>query len=226
MNRNKACIDDLPEFVKGEIYLIRNKTTSRVYIGQTRTHIMNHGKYRPFGSWKRWQAHVSEAVGEYKHQSMKLNNAIRKYGSDDFMVFILETCEVKDLNDREKHYIALFDSIKNGYNLTLGGDKQFITEEGKQKVSDTLLTHFDKKKREKYKNVQVNEIYIALSKQPDKDIVLVYVRNDDSENKVDFGGKKRSQQESLERAKAFALSLTTKDKIKVQPSIANLLLFE
>jgi hypothetical protein len=35
--------------VVGEIYKITNIKTNKSYIGQTRSHRLNHNKYRPFG---------------------------------------------------------------------------------------------------------------------------------------------------------------------------------
>lgn len=55
--------------------------------------------------------------------------AIRKYGYENFSFEILEIVEAENLSrlketlfDLEKKYIQKFDSFKNGYNSTLGGD--------------------------------------------------------------------------------------------------------
>ena len=42
---------NLNEFdkVRGEVYRITNAVTGKSYIGQTRSHRLNRGKYRPFG---------------------------------------------------------------------------------------------------------------------------------------------------------------------------------
>jgi len=49
-------------------------------------------------------------------------NAIRKYGTDHIISEVLETCADSVLSEREKFWIAKFDTYKNGYNMTLGGD--------------------------------------------------------------------------------------------------------
>ena len=40
-----------------------------------------------------------------KKQCMYPNNAIRKYGKDNFEVMLLEKCKVDELNEREIYYI-------------------------------------------------------------------------------------------------------------------------
>lgn len=223
MERKLTPIDKIPEFVKGEIYLVINKINSKTYVGQTRTHILNHGKFRPFGSLKRWTQHVSEAIGNYAHQSMKLNHAIRKYKSDAFSVEILETCELNELNYWETYYIDLYDSITEGYNLTGGGDRKEPTEEGKKRIANTLIEYYKDKKMQKFKDVVVNEITITWRKYIDMDIIQIYasckVDNTKKQIKVDFGGKKCPFDQSIERAKQFALSLISKDKITIQNSL-------
>lgn len=220
MERKITPIDELPEFVKGEIYLVKNKKNGKVYVGQTRTHILNHGKFRPFGSHKRWVQHVSEAIGNYAHQSMKLNHSIRKHGSDSFEVEILETCEVKDLNYWETYYVNLYNSIEEGYNLTGGGDRKELTEEGKIKVANKLIEYYKDKKKQKFKDMQVEKIYISWTNYTDMKVANLcatckQVDNTIKQIKVDFGGKKCPFDESVKRAMNFALELTSKDKITI-----------
>ena len=40
---------DEKDKVIGQIYKMTNTTNGKVYIGQTRSHRLNHNKYRPFG---------------------------------------------------------------------------------------------------------------------------------------------------------------------------------
>ena len=109
--------------VTGEIYLITNTEANMMYVGQTRSHRINRGKYRPFGTIGRFKEHISEAINNTKrNQCCYLNNAIRKYGSAKFEVKLLETCALAVLNDREMFYISQHNTVyPNGYNLTPGG---------------------------------------------------------------------------------------------------------
>jgi group I intron endonuclease len=230
MERKVTSFSEIPEFVQGEIYLAKNKINGKPYIGQTRTHIMNHGKYRPFGSQKRWIQHVSEAIGNYKHQSTKLNNAIRKYGSNAFEVIVLETCPLDCLNDLEKIYIEEFDSINNGYNLTHGGDKKFMTEEGKLKVANTLIEYYKERKLKKFEGKIINSITISHNKYIDKDIIkiraTITVDKKFQQIYVDFGGKQCKIKDSFQRAKEFALILVPEEKITIQPKLQELIMIE
>lgn len=110
------------EHVKGEIYKITNTKNGLLYIGQTRTHRKNKNKYRKFGYIGRFKDHISEAINNTKkNQCNYLNNAIRA-DKDFFIVELIETCELNDLDEKEKFYIKHFNShYPNGYNLTDGG---------------------------------------------------------------------------------------------------------
>ena len=97
----------------GYIYKIENKINGKIYIGETaRT------------PERRWYEHIfySMAAGSHRHA---LQNAIRKYGEQNFSFDVLEECPNEELGEREKYYIQKYDSfIKNGkgYNMTFGGD--------------------------------------------------------------------------------------------------------
>ena len=108
--------------IVGEIYKITNVLNGKSYIGQTRSHRLNHGKYRPFGSLGRFKDHISEANSNKKNQSRCLNNAILKHGKEAFICQLVQTCELNMLDELEKCYIAYYDSkFPKGYNLTDGG---------------------------------------------------------------------------------------------------------
>ena len=114
--------------ITGEIYIITNIENNMIYVGQTRSHYKNRGKYRPFGYVKRFNSHISEAlVNNKKKQCTYLNNAIRKYGKDKFTVKLLELVSLDELDTKEKYYIEKFSSTyPSGYNLTSGGKTKQI----------------------------------------------------------------------------------------------------
>lgn len=104
----------------GIIYLILNLVDGKMYIGQTtRT--------------------LEDRLAE--HRSTKktaIANAFRKYGEENFLSVIIEYCHsLEQLNEREKFYIALLNTIApNGYNLTDGGKNNgHLSEETKTKLS-------------------------------------------------------------------------------------------
>lgn len=122
--------------ITGSIYIITNTENQKCYIGQTRSHRLNKGKYRPFGIIGRFNDHVSEAINNTKkNQCTYLNNAIRKYGKDKFTVTLLETCTIDLLNSKEADYISKYNSLyPNGFNLTKGGKDMSYTKAKEAKV--------------------------------------------------------------------------------------------
>jgi group I intron endonuclease len=97
----------------GHIYLVRNTSNGKVYIGQTKTTVA-----------KRWNVHVTSAIKE-KHGSPHLYAAIRKYGVSAFTV--TELCQGRsklELDGLEKMYISFHQSRDHakGYNICKGGE--------------------------------------------------------------------------------------------------------
>lgn len=92
------------------IYRITNKINNKIYIGQTTQ-----------GLQVRWARHVISARN--KADNYVFHNAINKYGPENFITEVLEYCTPEELNEREKYYIELYNSlVPNGYNIRLGGD--------------------------------------------------------------------------------------------------------
>lgn len=115
--------------VLGEIYKITHIHNGKSYIGQTRTHRLNHDKYRPFGYKRRFDDHKSVAMCNNKpKQCTAINNAIREDSIDVFEVELIERCSIDELDEKEQYYIKHFKTLfPEGYNLTNGGNKNFQT---------------------------------------------------------------------------------------------------
>lgn len=96
------------------IYKITNITNNKCYIGQS----CNIEKRIKIHFW----AAFKENLPSYNYQ---IYQAIRKYGKESFEWQILEILNEVDknkLNILEQKYILEYDSFKNGYNMTSGGD--------------------------------------------------------------------------------------------------------
>jgi hypothetical protein len=119
----------------GEIYKITNLITNKMYIGQTRSHYLNKGKYRPFGHIGRFKKHLNEASRININCSCRyLNSTINKYDAVNFKCELITTCNIDELDYYEKKYISeLNTKYPNGYNLTNGGQKSGF-EKGKKIV--------------------------------------------------------------------------------------------
>ena len=120
-------LDD-PAGVRGIIYCVEHTTTGKKYVGQTRSHRLNHGRYRPFGAEGRFRDHISCArCNTKKDQCSALYNDIRLHGGDAFKFNQLEECDIAMLDQREKHWVSELSTLyPYGYNLTDGGHKVSI----------------------------------------------------------------------------------------------------
>lgn len=91
------------------IYKITNKVNGNSYIGLS-TDIE-----------RRWKDHKNEY--NWKREFNKtLYQAFQKYGLENFTFEVLEECSPIELSEKEKYYINLYDTYKNGYNNTTGGE--------------------------------------------------------------------------------------------------------
>ena len=173
-----------------EIYKITNISNGKIYVGQAVSHILNHKRYRPYGHEGRFRCHISEAFTTKKNQSHYLNNAIRKYGVTDFMVELIECCELEQADEREIHYIKELNSLfPNGYNLKNGGSVFTHSDESKKRLSIGVVNYFKDKKAERFKDIkQIDddiEKYIKpLNRSNEQYGWYVYI----DRIKADFGG--------------------------------------
>lgn len=96
------------------IYKWENLKNGKCYIGQAKD------------LYIRIKHHLGRMKNASKNDDCLLYRAVAKYGIDQFDLEILEILPNSNtkclLNEREKFYISLYDSYRNGYNLTLGGD--------------------------------------------------------------------------------------------------------
>ena len=173
-----------------EIYKIINLSNNKIYVGQAVSHILNHKRYRPYGHEGRFRCHISEAFSTKKNQSHYLNNAIRKYGVTNFVVELIECCEISNSDERETYYIKELNSLfPNGYNLKNGGSVFTHSDESKKRVSNGVSNYYKDKKYDRFKeikNIDDNiEKYIKPLKRNNKQYGwYVYI----DRVKADFGG--------------------------------------
>lgn len=106
------------------IYRFLNITNGKSYIG--RSNDLKH----------RYYEHIN-LLRKGIEPCTKLNRAWQKYGEDSFVYEVLCYCEEDMLNTLEKQYIQKYDSFKNRYNCTKGGDGILgyrHTAEAKEKI--------------------------------------------------------------------------------------------
>jgi group I intron endonuclease len=196
---------DTPTEIYCEIYKITNLTNGKIYVGQAVSHILNHKKYRPYGYEGRFRCHISEAFSSKKNQSHYLNNAIRKYGANDFVVELIECCEIENADERETYYIKELNSLyPNGYNLKNGGNVFTHSEESKKRLSNGVLNYFKDKKSDRFKDIKhidddIEKYIKPLNRHNEQYGWYVYI----DRCKADFGGVHISLEDSKKSAIEF-----------------------
>jgi hypothetical protein len=193
-----------------EIYKLTSETSGKSYIGQAVSHILNNKKYRRYGMEKRFLCHVSEAFSNKKNQCGYLNNAIKKYGAEDFKLELLELCSIQDSEKIETKYIIEHKTMfPGGYNLKLGTHTTFLSEEGRKRVSDGVVRFFQDKKYKRFENVtfkkeeDLNQYIKPLSRYGKQYGWYVYIQR----KKADFGGVHIDLNLSRQRAYDFLVEI-------------------
>lgn len=96
------------------VYVHKNKSNGKCYVGQTKQKIENRWK-------KNGSGYLDIVDGKYKNP--KFAPAILKYGWDGFEHIVLhENITLTEANKLEKKLITSYDSLDNGYNCTEGGE--------------------------------------------------------------------------------------------------------
>lgn len=128
------------------IYKITNKINNHSYIGLS-TKVEER--------WKYHQSPYNQQRESYKN----LYKAFKKYGIENFTFEILEECSIQELGEKEKYYIAKYDTYKNGYNMTTGGEDNVGSAHPNHKLTDEDVINI----RIRYNNLErrkeVYELY-------------------------------------------------------------------
>lgn len=193
-----------------EIYEITCEVTGKKYVGQTVSHVLNTGKYRKYGMEKRLKCHISEAFSTKKNQCHYLNNAIRKYGSENFTVKLLDICSIENSDDKEAEFIVKNNTMfPSGYNLKLGTKTTRLSDEGRRRVSAGLVRYFSERKFDRFlvdediTPIDFDEVIKPAKKAGKQYGWYVYINR----KKADFGGIHISLEDSLKMAQDFIYEL-------------------
>ena len=120
VNGGEHFLSKIKHYMVGYIYLITNTTNNMKYVGQH--HYNKEGELDP----------------NY-HGSGVIISKIYKERPETLKEEYIKTCySDSEMNDDEKYYIKLYDTLwPNGYNLTEGGDGGIPSEETRRKISES-----------------------------------------------------------------------------------------
>lgn len=112
------------------IYKITNLINNQSYIGQS--------------------INIEQRIKQHFRNKDKtaIDNAIQKYGKENFQWEIVEECSLKELNEREQYWILYYDTYRHGYNQTWGGVEGSIY--GESNPSSKLKEEYIVWLRERY----------------------------------------------------------------------------
>ena len=133
------------------IYCFENLYNGKKYIGKS------------LNIEERTRAH-KRLLNRGVHENVHLQRAWKKWGEDNFSICIVEQCKKERLVDLECFYIAKFDSKKNGYNLTDGGEGspgRIISEDTRVKMSSSKIGI----KRKPFTEETLEKMRIAQNKE-------------------------------------------------------------
>jgi group I intron endonuclease len=96
------------------IYIIHNVANGKRYVGAS-TRV-----------FQRMQEHFICIMNEDYKYSRLLQGDLEAYGPNRFEIYLQEYCSIKELNEREQHYIDKFNSIETGYNKQNSSPQNFM----------------------------------------------------------------------------------------------------
>ena len=101
----------------GMVYVITNELNNKKYIGKTQKNIE-----------ERWKEHIHESR-RISSQGIKLYDALREHGIENFRIRVLEEVEDSLLDNKVEEYIRKYNTTENGYNIEGKGSLKLAIED-------------------------------------------------------------------------------------------------
>jgi group I intron endonuclease len=146
------------------IYLITNKNNGKLYVGQT----INDPIQR-----------FMEHCWDVSRSVRPLQNAIKKYGKDNFTIEVLaKATSLEELSQLEKHFIKELNTRNKdiGYNLTEGGEgvSGYIpTKEVRERISLSQKKRFKDRPESNYMKGRVGELSPFYGKKHSEETIQI-----------------------------------------------------
>jgi group I intron endonuclease len=209
----------------GIIYLITNKITGEMYVGQTIQKLET-----------RWKRHL-----KVTSCCTRLSNAINKYTSEQFYIDQIDFGNsFEELNVKEVYWIKVLNTLSpNGYNLQIGGKNGQPSKETRIKIGNARrgIKHTDEAKKkmsdgkigkklseEARKKLSQSRIGLKRSEEAKKRMSLAQQNRKpiSEETRIKFGNAKRGIKHTEESKKKMSLSQSgrkhseeTKQKMRI-----------
>lgn len=184
----------------GFIYKITNKITNKCYIGETK-------KANPYLRWNEHKSKIEKGIG-----CPALQDAIKKYGIDNFKFEVLIICFDEDRYKFEKEYIKKYNSIApNGYNLTTGGEGGGFY--GKKHTENTIDKIKNSLKQKYENNPDLRKIFSERTK-------LIF-KDENMRLKIKEGMKNSEKWKNLKKGNYNCRKHTEESKNKIRDAIKN-----
>lgn len=162
------------------------------------------------GKSKDFENRKNKHLYSTRYYETKMTNAISKYGFYSIEWEILfETDNIEDLNKKEIEFIIKYDSIKNGYNISTGGD-------GGDTISNNPRREEIIKKQLISKGYD-NDYYTQISEEISENIINDYINQ-----KLSIKSISKKYKISKQRITKFLKSKNIeidKDRIKITNSL-------
>ena len=180
---------------KSGIYMLTNKITNDIYIGQS------------IDISKRFKNYFNLSYVISK-KSFIISRAIIKYGYSNFSLTILEYCNKSDLLKREQHY---FDKLNPKYNIKIAGSSKYYKhlEITKAKISKSLKVIYMKNKSALFGRQDTEETNKLMSSKKAGENNPLYAKTQSEETK------------NLMRQKALDRKHSSDTKIKMSTKRGN-----
>lgn len=150
------------------IYAHKNKINGKYYVGQT--------SRKPKRRWNNGNGYIG---------CRKFQEAIEKYGWNNFEHIILCECDKNEADFLEEQFIKYFDSVDNGYNVSYGGKSKIRYDDTTLKIwsAQRKGKHFSPNTEFKKGNVIYHYIPTKEQKEKHSKIMKEYYKTHNVWNK-------------------------------------------
>ena len=141
--------------IESGIYCYENLVNGKKYIGQSQN------------LYKRYLDHEQGFQRAYGKGTGRENKplwlAIQKYGRENFRYYVIEFCDVTELDEKEIFYIQELNShiSKSGYNLSLGGNTSRGVVHSKEARKNMSKAHIGEKHTKEH-NEKIGQSHVGM----------------------------------------------------------------